>query len=254
MSDSADNTPLQTVGGSYSRDVTLVRKFDVVFIIGGPEADGDSEPYDVMDSFTPPSTPLNLPETERKGSKNEKGEWLLTITYEGIPDTDPIPDPGDVLKTGRGAEIELDHVGVEDPLESYPKIIDLVNKYSGLPAGLVGGKLQGWQPQIKDPSTGQMETNPLLGATHYLNDGVVLRLTFATPKFDASYLQNICKIDPALIPPDLLSAIAADATGLYSYLKRAVKGQWRGNVWRLTFEWELGKWIPDIYLPDVGTS
>jgi hypothetical protein len=242
----ADNTPLQTVGGSYHREITLIRHIEVKFILGGPTNDGDPEPYDILDTFVPQSTPLNLPETDRHATKNDKGEWELTITYEGIPATDPIPDPGDVLKTGRGAEIELDHVGVEDRLEMSPKYAAIKDKYGGLDDGK--GNLTGWQNPWTDPSTGESTQNPLLGFTHFLNDGVVLRLTFATPTFSADYLKNICKIDPSLIPTPIASAIPTSAT--YGWLKRAVKGQFRGNVWKLIFEWELGIWLNDQYSPD----
>ena len=220
---------------------------DLVFIIDGPTVDSPDEPYDQLENFAPAQTPLNLPEVDRKAKKQNNGDWELTITYEGLPDSDPDIDPVQLLLSkGRGAEIEIDHAGSEDPIEQHPLFFLIANKY--------GQKIDsykqfvGFQPTYND-SSGKTVKNPCYGVTHYINDTCILRLTYAVRTFQPSFLKNIAMIDFSLVPMQVFQAIAVEPNTTKSFLKRSVKAQWRGNVWAVSFEWILGDWLPDIYTP-----
>ena len=229
-----DPTPI--TGTSVTRERSRVLHVDLHFIIDGPENEGDEEPWDQILGFRPATTPVNLPEIARLANKQDDGDWLLVIHYEGLP----AGDRGLVL-------LEIDHAGSEDPIESFPKYNALAKKWKAYP--LNQGRFQGWQPTIKDPSSGETVQNPMLGTTHYLNDTAILRVSFLTADFDPRILWNICKIDTSLVPDKAKPYLVKQEN--QQWLKRSVKGGFRGNVWQFDIEWMLGTWSPDIYSPTV---
>lgn len=232
---------LQTAAGNFGRDRTGIRHFDITFVIPGPaEADGQ-EPYDILDTWAPAEGPLKLPETDRKAQKRTDGAWDLTLTYEGMPE---------------GAKAvgfaEIDHAGAEDPIEMAENYAELMKTYNGKPQFLPDGgeKFGAWITPWKDPSTGKMIRNPMLGTTHFLNDTPVLRITFAWPKYIPGLLKNICKIDTPVVPEG--QSQLRETVDNKTWLKRSVRMHFLGNVWKYEIEYLLGKWVPLLYQPKIA--
>jgi hypothetical protein len=194
----------------------------------------------VLDGFEP-TAPLGLTLTNRDATKDEDGDWVLTLTYEGITND----QPGDIIA-------ELDYSSVEDPIETNPKFDLLAEKWKArLIPGEDGQKeFKGWRFTIPDPAGGSKPIkNPFFGISHFLNDNVILRLSFVTRNYLPELLKNINKISTPLYPRDQQQIIEPPEGK--QWLKRTVKAQFRGNAWRYSMEWHLGVWAPDLYTPNA---
>lgn len=227
-------------GGSFSKDKTRVRRITQKFEVTGPAQHEGDEPWDELDNFMPAKTPLGLPEVGRQASKEENGSWILEITFEGAPDNATFED-----------EVELDHAGAEDPIETFEKFEALALKWHA-DFDQQTQQFKGWKRRIKDKGSGKTIKNPLYGFSHYLNDSVILRVTFNVRDFDPAWLRNICKIDePRLTNPR--TARMKDVPEGRNWLKKVVKVKFKGNIFQYTVEWLLsgpGGWVPDVYNPN----
>ncbi len=216
---------------SFSKDRTLICRIECAYLIPGPSAVDGTEPYDILDSWLPAARPLGLVALDRKATKQDDGDWILVIGFEGAKDGAPL-----------GYFIELDYASVDSPLETLETWEDFQKKWKGV---VEEYKLKGFKPTIRDPVSGEMVKNPLLGQTHFLESNPVLRVTFGLRDFKPGLFENCSKIQKPMVPTaftDLLNV----PDGM-SWLKRTVKGSYRGNVWQFALEYHLGKWIPDIY-------
>lgn len=229
--------PFPVPGSRGRKELTGIVSISLEYIIEGPADDGGDEPWGLLTTWAPDSFPLGLDEVDREFTKEDNGDWRLTITCEGLP-------TGSADETG--AIIEIDHSSVEDPIESFPKFEGdngLAKKYNA--QYLDGQKFDGFARKIKDPASGQMAQNPLYGTSYYFNDNPILRVTFTARQYKTDYLKNICKIDTSLVPQEGQAYL--EAPDGKTWLKKSVKGRFRGNTWEFTIEWALGLWVPDIY-------
>lgn len=222
---------LQIPGSSYSRDQTGIRRIELVFIIPGPaEADGD-EPFDILDKWSPAKPPLGLEEQDRKSSKQPDGAWELRIGYAGAP-TD----------AAFGSVVEIDYASEDAPIETLKTWQAIKKKWGGHDQDY---KLLGFDPMIKDLTSGEMAPNPYFGETHYYKSFPTLRVTFGSRKFLPGIFENCSKIQIPAVPRkfDQVTKVRDNKT----WLKRTVKGRFFGNAWQYSLEYVLGEWKPDIY-------
>lgn len=181
-----------------------------------------------LDTFEPPSLPLGLPITDRKGVL-DNGDWILTLTHEGVRDGVEVEET-----------FELDGSTSEEPIETLPDFQALAKKYKAV---MDGDKLEGWSQTVT--IDGKAVKNPLLGVTAYLATGAVWRRSFGTPDFPDGLLKELgCIYTPtgAKSPPALPEG--------RTWLKRSLKAVWRGNIWQVTEEGLAsgpGGWNRDIY-------
>lgn len=220
-------------GSTFNREKTGIRRIALRHYVG--MEDGE-EPWSTLDSWLPDTLPFGLPCVGRNAEKQDDGDWILTLTFEGLPEGAESQD-----------DAELDHSGVEDPIESFPNFWEkggLAEKYQAQPDG---EKFDGWKRKIKDPTTGKIISNPIYGQSHFLNDNSVLRVTFNEKEYTAKYFDNLCKIDTPRVPEG--SEVLTEAREGKQWLKKKVTAKFRGNVWQYSIEWLLGYWTPDIYNP-----
>lgn len=225
----------QTEGSKFVREKTGIRRFDSVFVIPGPRDDGGAEPYEILDTWEPAVKPLGLPFVDRNAVKVPDGDWLLTISSEGAVD-DGALDP----------QVEIDDSSVESPVESFDNFEALAKKYGPIITD-DDGQFKGWPRKIKDGS-GQMVKNPYFGVSHLLDGNTIVRVTFGLRDFRADLLKGMHKIDPnPLVPEGRGGDIQQLLEEGESFLKKSLKGQYRGNVWLFTLEYWKGKWATDSY-------
>ena len=229
-----DETPHLLPESGGGRDRLGITTITLRYIVkGGSADDGSDEPWDTLHDWMPGFSPLGLGYMDRKMAKRQDGDWNLDITFEGAKNDQSL-----------AAYAEIDYSRVDQPIESHPKIADLMKNFGGSqPAGqnqLV------WKKEIQDPDTGKMVKNPMLGITHYLDANVVLRTTFAVQQFNRALFEGMCKIDDPITPKGL-DEIAAVANEKLRWLKTSIKASWRGNVWALAVEWMLGEWNLSLY-------
>jgi hypothetical protein len=244
--------PLQTVGGSFSKDEkTGLHTIRLKFIVN---RDGGDEPWAILDSWIPASLPLTLPMTLRNSVKRDDGDWDLELTFEGVPDDQVSSAVADKQR------VELDFATVEDPIESFQQFPKLRKAYKGtLTEGNAGSVI--WPETLDNPDSkfigpvpqDSLPKNPLFGVSHYLNPSAVLRITRVSPSFDPAVFRNLGKIDF----PDITDAqwlLIKDVPDDRNWLKKSVRTSLRGNVVEVTSEWLLsgpGGWLKDIYGPKV---
>lgn len=218
-------------GSKYGRDKNGVRNIKQLYAI---TLEGEEEPWDTIDSYTPAENPFGLPLSDIRGAeKEDDGSWTLTLTWEGVPDDAESKD-----------DAELDYSSVENPIGSFKGFDGLAKKYGAI---FEGENFDGWKRKIKDPASGKIVPNPIYGQSHYLDGNVVLRCTFTERNFQSHYLQNMQKIDTPRVP-DGAEALKETVDGM-QWLKKKVTVKFRGNVWVYTIEWMMGHWTPDIYQP-----
>ena len=219
-----------TTGSAFNREKTGVRRITLRHYVG--LEDGE-EPWNTLDTWLPDTLPFGLPCIGRNAEKQDDGDWLLTLIFEGVPEGDDTLD-----------DAELDNAGVEDPIETHPQFDALAKKYGAI---FEGEKFDGWKRKIKDPTTGRIGANPIYGQSHYLNDNSVLRVTFNETEYTASHFRNLCRIDTPRVPTG--SEALRETEDGKQWLKKKVTAKFRGNVWQYVIEWHQGYWTPDIYNP-----
>lgn len=231
----ADDGPLATVGSKFNRDRTGLRKLVLKFIVSR----GDSEPWDLLDTFLPTDLPGDVDEIDRSATKREDGDWDLEVQFGGGSESSFKEDA------------ELDWSGSEDPIESFSNFATLAAKWGAKFDPQDPDKFDGWKRKIKDPKGDGMIPNPLYGFTHFLNDGAVLRVTFNLKTYDPNQLRNLCRIDRPTIKDSRLSGMTT-APDNKNWLKKSVKVQFHGAAFQYVIEWllsGLGGWVPDVYNP-----
>lgn len=226
---------LQTEGSKFTRDKVGIRRFDNVFLIPGPDADGGAEPYAILDTWEPAVKPLGLPFVERQAAKQADGDWLLTISSEGAVDAAAL-DP----------QVEIDDSSVESPIETADNFEELAKKYGPILTD-DDGQFKGFPRKIKDLA-GQQIKNPYFGVSHLVDGNTIVRVTFGLRDFNAELFRGMRKIDPdPLVPTGTGIAIQSLLGEGESFLKKSIKAGYRGNVWLFTMELWKGKWAPDSY-------
>lgn len=222
-----------TTGSKYSRDKTGLLKLTLKFIVSQA---GDAEPWDVLDTFFPSDVPGNVEEVNRNADKRDDGDWDLIIEFGG----------GDETKFKE--DVDLDHAGAEDPIETFPEFDELAKKWGAKFDPQDPDKFDGWKRKIKDPKGGSAIKNPLYGFTHFLNDGAVLRITFNRKNYDSKFLRNLCKTERPQISNPRLAAMTEAPDGK-TWLKKSVKVGFHGGCFQYVIEYLLGVWVPDVYAP-----
>ena len=220
---------------TLSKDRTGICRIEVSYHIPGPAEAGGSEPYEDLESWLPAVAPMGLVATDRKATKGSDGDWDLVIGFEGAKADQAL-----------GAFAEIDYASVDSPVVEFDGWEELAIKWKANPLG-ENGEFQGWQPKIPDPVGGDTIKNPYLGFTHFVESNIVLRVTFGLRDFLPGLFVNCSKIESPLVPKGMkyLRELPEGQT----WLKRTVKGAFRGNVWQFAIEYVAGKWKTDIYGP-----
>lgn len=219
---------------NFTKDKTEICRIECGYLIPGPTVADGSEPYEILESWLPSAAPLGLVPMDRKATKQDDGDWILVIGFEGAKDSVEL-----------GAFLEIDYASVDSPLESLPTWDEFAKKWG---ASFDGEKFNGFKRKIQDPATGKLITNPVYGQTHFLESNPVIRVTFGLRDFDSGLFENCSKIQKPLVPTKFRE-LPVDVPDGMTWLKRTVKGSFRGNVWQFAIEYHLGKWNRDIYQP-----
>lgn len=227
---------LATTGSTFARPKNGVTRIDRIFVIDGP-ANGAPEPWDVLYNWEPGDTPFDLPIVDRKATKDRDGDWLLTIAHEGYVD-DAAMDP----------VMEIDDASIDLPVEESERFEVLAKKFGPIILD-DDEQFKGFPRRVKD-GTGMMVKNPYFGVRKIYSGNLILRVTFGLRSFQSAIFKNRRKIDSSpLVPVGTGSDIADLVQEGESWLKKSIKGQFRGNGWQFTVEWACGKWGEDLYAP-----
>jgi len=232
--------PFATVESKFTKERSGLVRISPVFIIPGPIEHGGAEPYELLESWSPDVKPLQLPEVDRDAVKQDDGDWALTINFEGA-----------VGDKALNPTLEYDIAKVEDPIETFERFEALAEKYKGkIVTDDDGGiEFKGFAYKIKDPSSGKTIVNPYFGTTHFRNNNPTLSVEFGLKEFRAELLRNMSKIATPEVPPDAASAI--ETPDGMTWLKTALKASFRGNVWLIRIDYELGRWGEELYAPTL---
>lgn len=229
------DTYLLTTGSTFARPKTGITRIDRIYVIPGPATADDDDPWDVLNEWEPSKNPFDLPIVDRKASKDTDGDWLLTISNEGVVD-DAALDPS----------MEIDFTDVQVPFETLENFDELAKKW-GPPVTDDDSQFKGWPPKIKD-SSGQTIKNPYYGFNHVEDGNLILRVMFGTRDFQNDLLKGLQKIDPNPLVPEGQGAVLAQLLEEgETFLKKSLKAQYRGNAWMWTLEYWKGKWAVDVY-------
>jgi hypothetical protein len=223
--------PFPTTGSTFTVDRTGIARIENIFVIDGPAEDGGAEPYEVLYDWEPATKPLGLVAMDRKATKRDDGDWDLVIGFEGAKDFKAL-----------GTTAEIDFASVDSPIETFERFDEFAKKWSAI---FDGEKFDGFKRKIKDPVSGDIIQNPYYGTSRFLETNPVLRIAFGLKDFTAELFKDVGKIAIPIVPEG--QSYLRDAPDGMNWLKRTIKGSWRGNVWQFNLDYALGSWGPDIY-------
>lgn len=231
--------PLPTTGSTFSIERTGIARIENIFVITGPAEDGGEEPWDILYEWEPATAPLGLVPMDRKATKRDDGDWDLVIGFEGAKDYKAL-----------GVTAEIDFATVDSPIETFGRFDELAKKWG---AKFDGDKFDGFARRIADPagifnagsSLGRSVKNPFYGVSRFVETNPVLRIAFGLKDFNSDLFRDVGKIAVPQVPEG--QSYLRDAPDGKTWLKRTIKGSWRGNVWQFNLDYALGDWAPDLY-------
>lgn len=184
----------------------------------------------------------NLDLVARSISPHEDGEhYIVTCTYQGKETQGG--EGGGASYEDRSTVYDMQATWEEEPIETHPKISDLLKKYAGR---IVNGEVV-WDKEIPaaaDSGLGEGESaptkNPMYGVVRWKRLGVTWSATRVLGVIPAGILSGVGKTQKSVPgnPPN----VPAEST----WLKLPPKASKRGSVWQITEEWML----VDDKLPD----
>jgi hypothetical protein len=225
--------PFQTVGITASTDEIGIRTITVPFIA---ETLDDALNYGEQ-SFQ------GLPKIRHEVTQDENGWFSGVLTYQGQQSEPGAGDPPKVYSLQSSYE--------EEPIESHPRLKELMEKYSGSKGA--DGRVQ-WAEEIesenKSRGFGKAEEsstkpNPMFGVEKWKKLSVIWTVTYAARTIPGDALNRIGRTlaSPPGNPPKL--------AGRSRWLAMPVRATKRGNVAEITEEFLLldDSQPDDLYRP-----
>ncbi len=185
-------------------------------------------------------TELGLPYTKRNLKERPDCGYDVTFDCEGHFKPDE----------AEGEEFSLDGTTSDDPIESHPRLDELVQKY--FPEGTTLKQARKEDGSILFPITigvnGDEVPNPLFGIKTYLVPGLVWTRTFATQYFPDNLARQLGCIGTP--PVGKKGQRAPQLWGQRDWIMVRLKADWRGNIWKVSESWLVSGpngATPDIY-------
>jgi len=169
---------------------------------------------------------------------HDDGEhFIVTCTYQGA-DVTGDGDGGGASYADRTTVYDMSATWEEEPIESHPKIQELLKKYSGR---VVNGEVI-WDKELPADTDGGMggggddsppDKNPMYGVVRWKRLGVTWSATRILNSIPSGILSSVGKKESSVPggPPNV-------PTGS-TWMKLPPKANKRGNVWSVTEEWML---------------
>lgn len=239
------SSPYRICDADFTGEKSGLLTARVVYLVPGPAAPGDTEPWEVLSSYEGESAPLGLPILGRSASKDKDGDWLLTLEYQGIS--------GEVETF---AEVEWSYSKGTAPLTQHPKFSKAVMSSNFGAIFDDEQRFVGFKP-VYDPSrdaplrdgVARDQKNPWYGVDSFLQPRPQLSATYLTKSWpDMRALANLGKIDSPVTPGEPTPTF--DTPEGKSWLKSAVTANYKGNIWQVRVTWELGVWLEYLYAPE----
>ena len=183
----------------------------------------------------------NAPRTFGRRKSGDQGGFDVMVSLEGHL----TPDAAD------GEEYGFEGATSEDPIETHPDYLALLEIYGGTEDE--NGKAK-WPKTLSPASEFEDMTaidgndnvekkNPMHGVESYLLPGATWVRKSVAKVFPVALIRALGTIDkPGGNPPPL--------TGNRSWLKVRARATWRGNIWQIEEAWLLSGpegWVPEMY-------
>jgi hypothetical protein len=213
--------PFQTVGLSASTDEIGIRTITVPFV---------AETLDSALNYGEQSF-QGLPRIRHEITQDENGWFSGVLTYQGKAAN---------FGGGETARVfSLQSSYEEEPIESHPRLKELMEKYSGSKGA--DGRVQ-WAEEIESGDKGRgfgkseetsTKPNPMFGVEKWKKLSVIWTVTYAAPNIPGDALNRIGRTvsSPPGNPPRL--------AGRSRWLAMPVRATKRGNVVEITEEYLL---------------
>ncbi len=183
--------------------------------------------------------------------------FIVTVTYKGHLDgQEPDANSDDVFSEKWGMDFDYS----EEPLETHPRIQEIVKKYGGLK---IAAPNKGYDFPLAMPagtkrtaslsartlnSSGEVEKNPVYGMTTYPLLQAVVTRSFSCKKLPAEIVRNAGKSTVKIpgAPSDFDDLTPSDR----NWMQMAPKITPEGAIWRVDQSWKLsppGGWVEIVH-------